>query len=372
MVGKCIFAQKKTLDYKQTKLGISLGDYNGISMEILLKAFSHDSLFQYCTPVLYATSDVFKFYSKLLGIDNVRFQLITDTADCRPGYINIKTISKEMINITPGEASNQSGEIAVASLKSAIEDVKKGQIHNLLTLPINKDNSHSAEFQFSGHTDFLANTFEVEDYMMILVSDEMKMGMVTGHLPIKDVAKNLTKELVTSKITTLLQSLKLDFAITKPKIAVLGLNPHSGDNGLIGTEEKEILQPVIKDFVDRGELIYGPYPADGFFGKKQYSQFDAVLAMYHDQGLIPFKQLSFSDGVNYTAGLPIVRTSPDHGTAFDIAGKNQADSSSMVNAIFLLKKIYCNRVELMDLNKNPLPFSKHRREKFSIGVPNLK
>jgi len=200
----------------------------------------------------------------------------------------------------------------------------------------------------------------------------MRVGMVTGHIPISDVSKHINQEIITSKLESFLETLKFDFNITKPKIAVLGLNPHSGDNGLIGLEEKDIIFPAIKSFMDKGEVVFGPYPADGFFGKKLYQQFDGVLAMYHDQGLIPFKQLSFSDGVNYTAGLPTVRTSPDHGTAMDIAGKNLADPSSLINAIFLQRKIYMSRIENMELSKNPLPFSRHRREKFSIGVPNLK
>jgi len=341
-------------------------------MEILLKAFNHSSLFQYCTPVLYATTGIFKFYAQMLNINDVRYNLISDTSECKPDCINLKSISEEEVEITPGIPSEASGAMAILSLKTAIEDIKNGQIHNLVTLPIDKNNSHSSDFMFAGHTDFLAKTFEVDDYMMILVSDEMKMGMVTGHLPIKDVSSHLNKDLVTNKINTLLESLRLDFGITKPKIAVLGLNPHSGDNGLIGTEEKEILQPVIDEFIQNGELVFGPYAADGFFGNKQHVQFDAVLAMYHDQGLIPFKQLSFVDGVNYTAGLPIVRTSPDHGTAFDIVGKNKAQTTSLINSIFLLKSIYTNRIEHMELIKNPLPFAKHRREKFSIGVPNLK
>ena len=349
-----------------------MGDFNGISMEILLKAFSHDSLYQYCTPVLYSTPEIFKYYRELLALAQVKYHVISDTSDCRKDCINIKSISDQSVEITPGTPSAQSGEFAVKALKTAIEDIKSGQIHNIVTLPIDKSNTNSPDFQFAGHTDFLANAFEVNDYMMVLVSDEMKVGMVTGHLPIKDVAGKLNQDLVTQKIETLLQTLRFDFAITKPKIAVLGLNPHSGDNGLIGSEETEILQPVIRQFIDRGDLVFGPYPADGFFGKKVYKQYDAVLAMYHDQGLIPFKQLSFSDGVNYTAGLPIVRTSPDHGTAFDIAGKNEAEYTSFVNSIFMLKKIYSNRIEHMELNKNPLPFVRHRREKFSIGIPNLK
>ncbi len=360
------------MDFKETKLGFTLGDANGIGMETMLRAFSTPYLFNHCTPVLYGSSAVFTHYCKMLDLPDLRYNLITDTKDCVEGQINLKEVGDKSIQIKPGEASPETGALALDALTSAVEDIKSGQIHNLVTLPIDKNTIQSDTFDFAGHTDFLAKTFEVDSYMMILTSDDLKVGVVTGHIPITEVAKSLSQQLIEEKIQVLSDSLKFDFGLRKPKIAVLGLNPHSGDNGLIGKEENEIITPAINTFLEQGQLVYGPYAADGFFGTKAYEQFDAVLAMYHDQGLIPFKQISFHNGVNYTAGLPIVRTSPDHGTAYDIAGKGTADITSLVSAIFEAKKIYLNRLESNELNKSPLAYKTHRREKFSIGVPNLK
>ncbi len=352
-------------------MGFTVGDVNGIGLEVMLKAFASGYLFNHCTPVLYGTADSFRFYCKNLELPDLRYNLIKDVSEAVSGQINLKEVGVE-VDIKPGEASKQSGALALKALTTAVEDIKKGEIHNLVTLPIDKNSIQSDDFEFAGHTDYLASAFETEDYMMLLSSDQLRVGVVTGHIPITDVARTVTPELLTQKIDILLESLRFDYGIIKPKIAVLGLNPHSGDNGLIGQEEQDVIKPVIQEYLNKGELVYGPYPADGFFGKKSYEHFDAVLAMYHDQGLVPFKQISFADGVNYTAGLPIVRTSPDHGTAYDLAGKNQADVTSLVNAIFEAKKIYSNRMEFNELNKNPLTFKTHRREKFSIGVPNLK
>lgn len=360
------------MDFKTTKLGFTLGDANGIGMEVMLRAFQSEYLFKHCTPVLYGSKAVFQFYCNLLEIENLRYNLIKDTKDCVDNQINLVEVEGESFEITPGKASNASGAFALQVLKRAVEDIKNGQIENLVTLPIDKNTIQSEDFHFAGHTGYLADTFQTEDYMMILASDDLKVGVVTGHIPVTQISSKLNSDLLTKKIDTLLHSLRFDYGISKPKVAVLGLNPHSGDNGLIGKEEVEIIQPVIKQYIDKGELVFGPYAADGFFGTKAYKDFDAVLAMYHDQGLIPFKQLAFHDGVNYTAGLPIVRTSPDHGTAYDIAGKGIADVSSFVNSIFEAKKIYLNRLEYNDLHKDPLTFKSHRREKFSIGVPNLK
>jgi len=360
------------LDFKETKLGFTIGDANGIGMETMLQAFSNPYLFNHCTPVLYGSAAVFKHYCKVLDLPDLRYNLISDTKDCVEGQINLKEVGDASIEIKPGEASPETGALALQALNAAVEDIKSGQIHNLVTLPIDKNTIQSESFDFAGHTDFLAKTFEVDNYMMILTSDDLKVGVVTGHIPITEVAKSLSQQLIEEKIQILLDSLKFDFGQRKPKIAVLGLNPHCGDNGLIGKEENEIIKPAINTFIEQGQLVYGPYAADGFFGTKAYEQFDAVLAMYHDQGLIPFKQISFHNGVNYTAGLPIVRTSPDHGTAYDIAGKGKADITSLVSAIFEAKKIYLNRLESNELNKSPLAYKSHRREKFSIGVPNLK
>lgn len=358
------------MDFKETKLGFSVGDVNGIGLEVMLKAFSSGHLFNHCTPVLYGTTDSFQFYAKKLGLE-LRYNLIKDTSEAVSDKINLKEVGGK-VTIEPGQPSKETGALALQALTAAVDDIKNGQIHNLVTLPIDKNSIQSDDFDFAGHTDYLAKSFETEDYMMLLANDQLRVGVVTGHIPITQVAKAVTPELLKRKITILLESLRFDYAVRKPKIAVLGLNPHSGDNGLIGTEEQDVIKPVITEFVKEGELVFGPYAADGFFGTRAYENFDAVLAMYHDQGLVPFKQIAFSDGVNYTAGLPIVRTSPDHGTAYDIAGKNQADVSSLVNAVFEAKKIYNNRMEHNELSKNPLGFKSHRKEKFSIGVPNLK
>ncbi len=359
------------LNFNETKLGFTLGDANGVGMEIMLKAFSSEYLFNHCIPVLYGSKAVFSHYAKMLGMEGMRYNLVQDANQARSGVINLKEVGS-IDEIKPGTPSTESGALALKALQAAVEDVKQGAISNIVTLPIDKNTIQSDEFTFAGHTDFLAETFETDEYMMILTNDDLRVGMVTGHIPITKVARAITPEAITKKIDILLNTLRFDYAIRKPKIAVLGLNPHSGDNGLIGDEEQEVIAPVIKDFVGKGELVYGPYPADGFFGTKAYEDFDAVLAMYHDQGLVPFKQLAFSTGVNYTAGLPIVRTSPDHGTAYDIAGKGKADASSLVSAVFEAKKIYNNRLEYNELTKNPLTFKSHRKEKFSIGVPNLK
>lgn len=359
------------LNFNETKLGFTLGDAHGVGMEIMLKAFSSEYLFNHCIPVLYGSKAVFEHYAGLLDMEHMRYNLVKDAGDAKPGVINLKDVGS-INELNPGTPSTESGALALKALQEAVEDVKQGAITNLVTLPIDKNTIQSDDFKFAGHTDYLADAFESDEYMMILTNDNLRVGMVTGHIPITKVAQSITPEVLTKKIDILLSSLRFDYAIRKPKIAVLGLNPHSGDNGLIGDEEQEVIAPVIKDFVDKGELVFGPYPADGFFGTQSYEDFDAVLAMYHDQGLVPFKQLAFSTGVNYTAGLPIVRTSPDHGTAYDIAGKNKADASSLVSAVFEAKKIYNNRLEYNELNKNPLAFKSHRKEKFSIGVPNLK
>ncbi|MCB9261055.1 MAG: 4-hydroxythreonine-4-phosphate dehydrogenase PdxA [Flavobacteriales bacterium] len=360
------------MEFEKTKLGFSLGDPNGIGLEILIKAFENGTLFKHCIPVLYSPISAYRHYEALLETISVEHKIIRDADNASEGTLNILEIEPSDYIPTPGIATKQSGELAIVSLLAAVEDIKKGKIHNIVTLPIDKSNTHSENFRYAGHTDFLADTFGTEDYMMLLVNDSFRVGVVTGHIPLEQVSSKITKELLSKKIDILYHSLQFDFAIDKPKIAVLGLNPHSGDNGLIGSEELEVIKPTIDKYIREGKLIYGPYPADAFFGKKLNEQFDAVLAMYHDQGLIPFKQLAFDTGVNYTAGLPIVRTSPDHGTAFDIAGKNLAKSDSLVNAIFMAKRIFRNRLDYNEINKNFLDFKFHKREKFSIGVPNLK
>lgn len=353
-------------------LGITPGDPNGIGMEIILKTFAHQQVFNHCQPVLYADARLVKFYVGLLGLEEFKFKMIRSTKEYEHGLLNVRDIGSEEFEIRPGTADPKAGNYALKALHLAIEDIKNGEIHNLVTCPIDKNTTYSQEFEFAGHTEFLAQTFDVDNHMMLLVSEDLKVGLVTGHIPILQVASALTQDKIYDKISTLNESLVRDFGISKPKIAVLGLNPHSGDNGVIGKEEIEIIVPAIERAKNDNILAIGTYPADGFFGNGLYKKFDAVLAMYHDQGLIPFKQMAFYSGVNYTSGLPIVRTSPDHGTAYDIAGKGIASIDSFVNAIFLNNEIYRSRMEYMDLTKNPLAFTKHRKEKFSIGIPVLK
>lgn len=357
---------------KKIFLGITSGDPNGVGMELVLKAFSNETLYNHCNPVLYATPQLFKFYKSKLELDNVFYKIIKSTDDFEKGRLNLKVIDVAETEFTPGTASVSGGNYALQSLIAAVNDIKNGEIHNLLTCPIDKKTIKGDQFPFNGHTEFLADSFEAEEHMMLLINDDLRIGLVTGHIPVTEISKSLTKDKILSKLNILNSSLKQDFGIVKPKIAVLGLNPHSGDNGAIGKEEIEIIQPAITEAFENGIMAFGPYPADGFFGNNLTPKFDAVLAMYHDQGLIPFKQVAFYNGVNYTAGLPVVRTSPDHGTAYDIAGTGNADIQSFTAAIFANNKIYRNRIEYFELNKNPLPFTKHKREKFSIGVPNLK
>ena len=361
-------ANKKEL----IKLGFSCGDLNGVGIELLLRAFDSGHLYNHCIPVLYAEAWVLEFYSNLLNTVNISSHNAKNPDDLKEGVINLRSPGGARFDINPGNSTSEAGTYSLKSLEAAIKDIREGVIQNLVTLPINKHNIASDSFQFAGHTDFLASAFETNDYMMILAGENVRVGVVTGHIPISEVAANITEERLEKTIRIFHESLTIDFRISKPKIAILGLNPHSGDKGVIGSEEQEVIQPLVVRLIDEGLLVYGPYPADGFFGSGQYKSFDGVLAMYHDQGLIPFKQLDFDEGVNYTAGLPMVRTSPDHGTAYDLAGKGKASVNSLVHAIFMNNQIYRNRLEYMELNKDPLPFTRFRREKFSIGVPNLK
>ncbi len=357
---------------KDVRLGISAGDINGVGIELLLKAYQYDPLFNQATPVLFADKWVLDAWIKILDITDFEYNLITSAEKAKSGMLNVLPIQGNKFELQIGQSKEESGAYALLSLQKAMEVIMNGGVQNLLTLPINKHNIQSGEFNFPGHTDYLAKQFGSEEYMMILVGDNLRVGVLTGHIPISEVSSRITKSHLEKTINVFHHSLQNDFRIRKPKIAVLGLNPHSGDQGLIGKEEQEVIEPVIRSFIDQGMLVYGPFPADGFFGSDKSGQFDGVLAMYHDQGLIPFKQVAFEDGVNYTAGLPIVRTSPDHGTAYDIAGKGTATIDSLVHAIYLNSTIYFNRLEFRELSKDPLQFTNFRREKFSIGIPNLK
>jgi 4-hydroxythreonine-4-phosphate dehydrogenase len=328
-------------------IGITLGDYNGIGPEVILKALGSQRILKWCTPVIYGSQQVIQFYRKQLELQEWSVKTISKIEDATEGHTSLISCWDDTNTVVePGKVTPEAGKAAFACLDRAAQDLDKGLLAALVTAPINKHNIQSEEFKFPGHTEYLTERFEAKNSLMMMVSEGFRMGVATGHLPLQEVSKALTKELIKNKIDVFLQSLKEDFAIEKPKLAVLGLNPHAGEAGLLGQEELEIIQPVIEEYRKKGILVFGPYPADGFFGKAQFKEFDGVLGMYHDQGLIPFKYIAFETGVNFTAGLPIIRTSPDHGTAYDIAGKNVADPSSFLHAFFLAIDLVKNRMHV--------------------------
>ncbi|MCD4745390.1 MAG: 4-hydroxythreonine-4-phosphate dehydrogenase PdxA [Bacteroidales bacterium] len=355
----------KTQEKKENKIrvGITHGDFNGISYEIIIKSLLDQQIMELFTPIVYGSSKIASYHRKTLNISDFSLNLIkrADLANQkRPNIINC--YDKE-VKIELGKSTEIAGELSLLALESAIKDFKNNHFEVLVTAPINKKNIQSVNFNFPGHTEYLAEKFNTEDYLMIMVSNKLRMGIVTGHIPISKVSSVLTEELIMRKIKILNNSLIKDFCITKPKIAVLGLNPHAGDNGLLGKEEAEIIIPAIKNSFDKNILVFGPYSADGFFGSSNYTHFDGVLALYHDQGMLPFKLLSFNNGVNFTAGLPIVRTSPAHGTAYEIAGKNEASPESFMQAIYLACDIYKNRLLNEEIYKNPLEISNTENDK---------
>lgn len=341
------------------KLGISIGDLNGIGCEVALKTFEDARMLDFCTPVLFASNKTVSHQKKILSI-NANFNGVHEVSKTIEGKINVVNVWKESPRIEFGKPTEESGRYAIKSLRAAVEALKKGEIDVLVTAPINKNNIQSENFKFPGHTDFLAQELEGES-LMFMVTDTLRVGLLTDHIAVKDVAQAITKKRVFEKVATMVDSLKKDFGIRRPKIALLGINPHSGDRGTIGQEDDKILKPVIQELFDKGWLVYGPYSADSFFGSKTHQNFDAILAAYHDQGLIPFKTLSFGKGVNFTAGLSQVRTSPDHGTAYEIAGQGKADESSFKEAVFAAIQIFKNRVEYEELTKNPLKKQKVKK-----------
>ena len=337
---------------KKIVVGISIGDLNGIGAEIMLKTFADPRMFDFCTPVVFASQKAIQFLKKHLNL-TTQTQRVESLDKLVDKKLNIINVWNDPFNFDFGKETKKSGEYAIASLKSATEALKEKKIDALLTAPINKANIQSEDFSFPGHTDFLAKELQ-GNALMFMVSDELKVGLLTDHVAVKDVASVITPELIKEKITTINDSLKKDFRIRKPKIAVLGINPHSGDNGVIGKEDDEVLKPVIEKLYNNKVMVFGPYAAGSFFGSNSYKKFDAVIASYHDQGLIPFKTLTFGNGVNYTAGLSEVRTSPDHGTAYEIAGKGVADASSFIEAMFTAINIVKNREEYATLTQNVL------------------
>lgn len=335
-------------------IGFSCGDLNGIGLETILKVLQDSRVLDICTPVLFANNKAVNVYRKTLPEFNLNFNIIKEWNKLNPKQVNLFQCWEEEITITPGELNDIGGKYAVISLKAATSALKEGKIEGLVTAPIHKKNIQSNDFNYTGHTPFLQKFFGAKDVLMLMVADNMRVGLLTEHLPVKDVSNLITKDNILQKLQLMHQSLKQDFDISKPKIAVLGLNPHAGDEGLIGKEELEIIKPAIKEAKQRNMLCFGPYSADAFFARGQHEQFDAVLALYHDQGLIPFKSLAFGEGTNFTAGLPGVRTSPDHGTAFDIAGKGIADESSTRQALFTCIDIIRHRKSFAEDRSNPL------------------
>ena len=334
-------------------IGITIGDLNGIGTEIIIKSFSDHRILEQCTPVIFASNKVINFYKKSLPEYNFSYQSIKDYTRVNQKQVNIYHCWEEELSITPGQLTDLGGRYAVKSLVTAVQALKENRIHGLVTAPINKKNTQNSEFNFTGHTPYLKHVFAANDVVMLMSSSQFRVALLTEHIPIKDVQAFVTRENILSKLNCLNQSLMRDFGIDKPKIAVLGLNPHAGDEGLIGREEEEIIKPAIKE-AKHNMLVMGPFPADGFFARNHHKKFDAVLAMYHDQGLIPFKSLATTDGINFTAGLPVVRTSPDHGTAFDIAGKNLADHTSFLTAVYSCIDIINQRNTYSENRKNPL------------------
>jgi len=336
-------------------VGISIGDLNGIGIEVILKAFQDKRMLEFCTPVLFGATKVVSYHKKALNLE-VPVHGITNIDQINPNKINVLNIWKEEVKIDLGKATKESGTYAAKSLEAATNHLKENKVDVLITAPINKENIQSDSFNYPGHTEYLEANLEGKS-LMILLTDELRIGLITGHIPLAKVTETITPELIKEKVDTMHESLKRDFGIVKPKIAVLSLNPHCGDNGVIGKEDDEIIKPTVQEIATSGKLVFGPYAADGFFGSKTYKQFDGVLATYHDQGLAPFKALSFGKGVNFTAGLNHVRTSPDHGTGYDIAGKDLANSSSFTEALFTALQVFNCRKEYKEITKNPLPIS---------------
>jgi 4-hydroxythreonine-4-phosphate dehydrogenase len=335
-------------------IGFSIGDINGIGPELIIKSLSDNRMLEFFTPVVFASNKVINFYRKSLTEFNFNFSSIKDFDKINPKQVNIYNCWEEEIVITPGELNETGGKYAVKSLKVATQALKDGRINALVTAPIHKKNVYGSEFPYTGHTPFFKEFFGQKDVVMLLTAGDFKVGLVTEHVAVKDIASHITKENILSKINILHTSLKRDFNIDRPKIAVLALNPHSGDEGLIGSEEIEIIRPAVVEAKHHNMIVTGPYSADAFFARGYQARFDTVLAMYHDQGLIPLKALAFGEGINYTAGLPVVRVSPDHGTALDIAGKNKADTASFTAAIFAALDILKNQEFYDENRKNPL------------------
>lgn len=336
------------------RVGITHGDINGIGYEVIIKTLSEPHMLEVCTPIIYGSPKVAAYHRKALNIEGVSFNHIRNVGEAHPKRINIINCIDDNIRVELGKSTREAGESSYNALDAACTDLEQGLIDVLVTAPINKDNIQSENFVFPGHTEFLAERFKTNNYLMLMVSETMKMGVVTTHMPLSEVSKYITKDSVLSKLRILARTLQQDFSVSRPRIAVFGLNPHAGDNGLLGNEEIDAILPAIVQAKKEGIIALGPFPADGFFGSEDYRKYDAILAMYHDQGMIPFKLTSFEHGVNYTAGLPVIRTSPAHGTAYAIAGEDKASPESFRQAMFLALDVYKSRILFQEISKNPL------------------
>jgi 4-phospho-D-threonate 3-dehydrogenase / 4-phospho-D-erythronate 3-dehydrogenase len=348
-------------------IGITCGDINGIGLEVILKALAIKKAAGNYKVVIYGSTKVVAYHKNIITEDNIQFSSIQTASEAQADRINIINCWQDNVNITLGKATDVGGQCALSALERAAQDLKQGHIDALVTAPINKKAMQMAGFGYPGHTEYLTATLKEKESMMLMLSDDLRIGVVTNHLPIKDVAASITKEKVFRKLLIFAETLKIDLGIQRPTIAVLGLNPHAGDEGAIGNEENDVIRPAIEEAKSKGVFAFGPFPADGFFGSGQFKKFDGVLAMYHDQGLVPFKALSFGAGVNYTAGLGCVRTSPDHGTAYDIAGKGEADERSLMKAIYLAADIVRNRQEYLEMHEDSLERRKQKALESETG-----
>jgi 4-hydroxythreonine-4-phosphate dehydrogenase len=343
------------------KIGITVGDINGIGMEVILKTLVHNKNNKFFIPIIYGSGKHLSKFKNTMGMNDWQFQTIKSVSQANPKGTNlINCLNDDYFEYELGVPSAKSGKLAFDSLERATKDILNNEIDALVTAPINKDTMQNDAFKFPGHTEYLADAAKSKDYLMFMISETLRMGVVTGHIPLEKVKSSITKKAILDKLKSVKKSLIEDFDIKKPKIAILGLNPHAGENGLLGKEEQEIIVPALKEFKKDGNLVFGPFPTDGFFASNAWKEYDAVLALYHDQGLTPFKMIAFETGVNFTAGLPFVRTSPDHGTAYDIAGKNVADAGSFMNAVFAAMDIVKKRKERTTLKENALDSSKIR------------
>jgi len=351
------------------RVGITHGDINGVGYEVILKTFMDSRVVELCTPIIYGSSKIAGYHRKVLDLPQVNMNIISSAADAELNRINIINCVDDETKVELGQSTPIAGEASYKSLEAAVEDLTRGNIDVLLTAPINKNNIQSNNFLFPGHTEYLEECFghKTDKVLMILMKDTLRVALVTGHIPLADVSSKITQSEIVDKLVVFNKTLVQDFGIIKPKIAVLALNPHAGDGGVLGKEEQSIIIPAIQDAEKEGVMAFGPYPADGFFGSRQYDDFDGVLAMYHDQGLAPFKTLAMEDGVNYTAGLSVIRTSPAHGTAYDIAGKNIASEDSFRQALYVALDVYRNRKRHKEITANPL-----RKLYFEKGGDNVK